>query len=158
MSIRVWANIRIWGRTVARVVVMPDEVVPVRLMNPTGGLINLYSGASVAVLSEVAEVMNDQPKKCDIVENTVVVLAINDDSGSAPLEEMLMELVKDTSLSNHHQDLLLTLLIDYSDVFARSRDELGCTDVLQHEIITDGAPPICQRFQRLSQREGKKCI
>ena len=135
---------------VARAVVMPGEIVPVCLMNPTGGSINLYSGASVAVLSEVAEVMNDQPKKCDIVENTVVVSAVNDDSGSAPLEEMLMELVKDTSLSSHHQDLLLTLLIDYSDIFARSKDELGHTDVLQHEIITDGAPPIRQRFRRLS--------
>ena len=103
---------------VARAVVMPGEVVPVRLMNPTGGSINLYSGASVAVLSEVAEVMNDQPKKCDIVENTVVVSAVNDDRGCAPLEEMLIELVRDTSLSSHHQDLLLTLLIDYSDVFA----------------------------------------
>ena len=57
-----------------------------------------------------------------------------------------MELVKDTSLSSHYQDLLLTLLIYYSDVFAWSKDELGCTDVLQHEIVTDGAAPICQRF------------
>ena len=35
-------------------------------------------------------------------------------------------------------------------MFARSRDELGRTDVLQHEIITDGASPIRQRFPRLS--------
>ena len=144
---------------VARAVVMPGEVVPVRLMNPTGGSINLYSGASVAVLSEVAEVMNDQPKKCDIVENTVVVSAVNDDRGYAPLEEMLIELVRDTSLSSHHQDLLLTLLIDYSDVFARSKDELGRTDVLQHEIaILMVHLLFVSDFGDYPQREGKKCV
>ena len=68
----------------------------------------------------------------------------------APLEEMLIELVKNSSLASHHQDLLLALLMEYSDVFARSRDKLGRTDVLQHEIITDGASPIRQRFRRLS--------
>ena len=103
---------------VARTVVTPGDVVPVRLMNPTGGSINVYSGASVAVLSEVIEVMNNNPEECDIVEDTVMVSAVCGDNGCVPLEEMLVELVKDTSLSSDHQDLLLTLLIDYSDVFA----------------------------------------
>ena len=44
-------------------------------------------------------------------------------------------------MSSHHQDLLLALLMEYSNVFAQSRDELGHTDVLQHEIITDSASP-----------------
>ena len=61
-----------------------------------------------------------------------------------------MEIVKNTSLSSHHQDLLLTLLLDYSDVFARSKDELGRTDLLQHEIVIDSAAPIRQQFRRLS--------
>jgi len=34
--------------------------------------------------------------------------------------------------------------------FARTKSELGCTDVLQHEIVTNGAAPIRQRFRRLS--------
>ena len=79
-----------------------------------------------------------------------MVSAVSSDNGCAPLEEMLIELVKDSSLSGHHQDLLLALLMEYSDVFSRSRDELGRTDVLWHEIITDGASPIRQRFRRLS--------
>ena len=135
---------------VARAVVRSGEVVPVRLLNPTGGSINLYSGANVAVLSEVTDIMENQSEKCDRVENTVMVSAVGGDNGDALLEEMLTELVEKTSLSSHHQDLLLALLIDYSDIFARSRDELGRTDVLQHEIITDGASPIRQRFRRLS--------
>ena len=63
---------------------------------------------------------------------------------------MLGGLVKDTSLSDHHQDLLMTLLLEYSDVLARMKDELGCTNVLQHEIVTDGTTPIRQQFRRLS--------
>ena len=129
---------------------MPDKVVPVHLLNPTGGSINLYSRASVAMLSEVTEIMIDHSENSDIVENTVMVSAVSSDNECAPLEEILIELVKDSSLSGHHQDLLLALLMEYSDVFARSRDELGHTDVLRHEIITDGASPISQRFRRLS--------
>ena len=63
---------------------------------------------------------------------------------------MLGGLVEDTSLSDHHQDLLMTLLLEYSDVLARMKDELGCTNVLQHEIVTDGTTPIRQQFRRLS--------
>ena len=63
------------------------------------------------------------------------------DDDCIPLEEVLVDMVKDTSLSSHQQDLLM-LLVDYSDVFAGSKSELGCTDVLQHEIVTDGVIPI----------------
>ena len=126
-----------------RAIVVPGDVVPVRLLNLSGGSINLYSGASVAVLSMVMEVTDSHSEDCDTEEAAVTVSAVYDEGGCASLE-MLMELVKDTSLSSYHQDLLLALLIDYSDVFARSKDELGCTDLLRHEIITDGAAPIHQ--------------
>ena len=65
-----------------------------------------------------------------LLENPVMMLADSSDNGCTLLEEMLIELVKDTSLTSHHQYLLLALLIDYSQVFGRSRDELGQTDVL----------------------------
>ena len=64
---------------------MPSKVVPVHLLNPTGASDNLYSGASVAVLSEVTEVMSNHSEKCDTVENTVMVLAVSGDNGCAPL-------------------------------------------------------------------------
>ena len=64
---------------------MSDKVVPVCLLNPTGGSINLYSGASVAVLSEVTEIMTDHSENSDIVESTVMVSAVSSDNGCAPL-------------------------------------------------------------------------
>ena len=126
---------------------MPGKVVPVYLWNLTGESINLYSRASImAVLLKVTGVMNNHPEDLNTVENTFIVSAVSDDNRCPPLEEMLMESMKGTSLSSHHQDLLLALLIDYLDVLARSRDELGHIDVLQHEIITDGVPHTHQQF------------
>ena len=132
---------------VARAIVTPGETVPVRLLNPTGSPINLYSGARVAVLSEVMEI---EDNRLEDMNDVVAVSSVSDSNKDTVLEDMLMEIVKGTSLSSHHQDLLLTLLLDYSDVFARSKDELGRTDLLQHEIVIDSAAPIRQRFRRLS--------
>ena len=72
----------------------------------------------MAVLWEITEIMTDHSENFDIVENTAMVSAVSTDNGCALLEEMLTELVKDTSLSSYHQDLLLALLMEYSDVFA----------------------------------------
>ena len=41
---------------VARAVIAPGSTVPVRLLNPTGEPVNLYSGSKIALLSEVLEV------------------------------------------------------------------------------------------------------
>ena len=72
----------------------------------------------MAVLLEVTEIMTDHSENSDIVENTAMASAVSTDNGCALLEEMLIELVKDTSLSSYHQDLLLAFLMEYSDVFA----------------------------------------
>jgi len=94
---------------VARAVVAPGSTVPVRLLNPTGEPINLYSGSKIALLSEVLELM-DSLLECE-AENMAVVSNVCDDE-CVSLEKMLGELVKDTSLPDHHQDLLLTLSLE----------------------------------------------
>lgn len=143
------SNLQNSDMLVARAVVTEGEFVPVRLLNPTGESIILYSGCSLAKLSEVNMVI-DMSEVSDVAEDTVPVATVGGDECCIPLEEVLADLVKDTSLPDHQQDLLLMLLVDYSDVFARSKSELGRTNVLQHEIVTDGATPIRQRFRRLS--------
>ena len=82
--------------------------------------------------------------------NDVPVSAVSGEEGYTSLEEALAGLVKDMLLSPQQQDLLMALLLDYADVFAQSKSELGRTDVLQHEIVTSDAAPIRQRFRRLS--------
>ena len=61
---------------VASAIVMPGKVVPVHLLNPTGASINFYTGAIMAVLSEVTEDMTNHSEKCDTEENTVMVSAV----------------------------------------------------------------------------------
>lgn len=41
------------------------------------------------------------------------------------------------------------LLLKYSNVFAKSDDDLGCTAVIQHEIPLVDEGPVCQRYRRL---------
>lgn len=79
----------------------------------------------MAVLSEVKESMDDFSGEHDVVQDPVTVSACGDGEGDT-LEDILTKLVKETSLPSHHQDLLLALLLDYSGVFAQSKDELGC--------------------------------
>ena len=38
------------------------------------------------------------------------------------------------------------MVLEYSDVFAISKDQLGCTDMLQYKIITEHVSPIHQKF------------
>ena len=39
--------------------------------------------------------------------------------------------------------------MDYVDISAMNKDQLGKTDVLQHRIYTGDAPPIRQQFRRM---------
>ena len=135
---------------VARAIVTLGKTVPVRLLNPTGSSINLYSGARVAVLSEVMKI---EDNRLEDMKDAVAVSSVSDSNKDTVLEDMLMEIVKGTSLSSHHQDLLLTLLLDYSDVFARSKDELGHTDLLQHEIVIDSAHLFVNSLDDYPQRK-----
>ena len=69
------------------------------------------------------------------------------------LEDVFHEIVDSTSLTDNHRQLLFTLLMDYSDIFAVTKDQIGRTDILQHEIVTENVSPIRQRFRRLSPHQ-----
>ena len=65
--------------------------------------------------------MEIEDNQLENMNDVVAVSSVSDGNNDTVLEDMLMEIVKNASLSSHHQDLLLTLLLDYSDVFARSK-------------------------------------
>ena len=111
------------------------------LLNPTDKPIFVYSGANVAIMSEISEIESN---------DFVSVSAICQQDCNHDLEEVFQEIVKSTSVSSHQEDLLLALLLEYSDVFAISKDQLGRTDVIQHEIVTENVSPIRQKFCRMS--------
>ena len=53
------------------------------------------------------------------------------------------------SLNSQEQDQLLELLMEYADIFALGKNQLGRTDFLQHRIHTGDAAPILQQFRRM---------
>ena len=144
---------------VARAVVTPGDVVPVRLLNPTGKSITLYSGASMAVLSEVVDIGDNPSEEHNMMENTVKVSAVGGDKERPLIEEMLMELVKETSLSGQHQDLLLTLLLDNIQIFLL---DLKMNWVVQICCSTRSLPMVQLLFvnglEDYPQRSGQKCV
>ncbi len=52
-------------------------------------------------------------------------------------------------LSAGEQDLLWQLLLEFKDCFSLSEDDVGHTDLIQHDIITGDAQPIRMRPRRL---------
>ena len=132
---------------IATAVVTPGDLIPMRVMNSTGQPVMLYIGTKMASLCGVEEVVSCQ--------QYVLVSAIHGDCDEVPpmLEEVFKSLLENVSLTSDQQDILFSLLIDYADVFAVLDDQLGRTNVLQHEIHIDNVSPIRRRFRRMSPQQ-----
>ena len=109
-----------------------------RVMNPIGQPVMLYKGTKVASLCRIEEVVSCQ--------QFVSVSAVHGDCDEVPLmlEEVFQSVLENVSLTSDQQDILFSLLIYYTDVFAISDDQLGRTNVLQHEIHMDNVSLIRQ--------------
>ena len=124
---------------VACAVIIPGESIPVRVMNPTDQPVTLYRGTRIAQLAEIEEV-EDSPVMVSSVQHGTVL---------PELEEALWLLAENASLVSEEREKFFLLLLEYADVFALCNDELGRTNVLQHEIHTGDASPIRQQFRRV---------
>ena len=60
------------------------------------------------------------------------------------------------SIESGEQERLFVLLMEYADVFALCNDELGRTNVLQHQIHTGDALSIRQQFRRVCPQKDRK--
>ncbi|XP_065900680.1 uncharacterized protein [Dysidea avara] len=150
------SNLRNSDLFVARALVKGGSSVFIRLLNPTGKPVTLYSGANVATLSEAVEIVDNNKSVNGInLDSGISVSTVSHDIGKelSALEDIFQELVENTSLSDNEKHLLFTLLMDYADIFAVSKDQLGRTDILQHEIVTKNVTPIRQRFRRMSPQQ-----
>ena len=110
----------------------------------------------MATLSEAVEIVDNHKSVNGInLDSGISVSTVSHDIGKelSALEDIFQELVENTSLSDNEKHLLFTLLMDYADIFAVSKDQLGRTDILQHEIVTKNVTPIRQRFRRMSPQQ-----
>ena len=64
----------------------------------------------------------------------------------------------DSNLSDGQQNDLLSLILQYQDIFGMGKADLGHTNLFTHSIDTGGARPIKQPLRRLphSKREDAK--
>ena len=93
-------------------------------------IVSLDKGTRIAALAEVEE-----------PDSSVHVSTVQETEGVSPqVEVALWELVKETSLGAEEQDKLFVLLMDYADIFATNKDQLGRNDVLQRRIYTGDTP------------------
>ena len=81
--------------------------------------------------------------------------------------QALPEYVQDLyEWSTTHLDLsehiiLAKFIKEFRHIFATSDDDLGCCTVIEHEIDTGDAKPVCQRMRHISKEfkgEAEKCI
>lgn len=107
------------------------------MVNSSPVAITVYKGMAVAVAERIAD-SHIAAAVHGPVDNRVGGI-------SARKREMLYNCVQSCDdLSEEEREELLTLLLMYEDVLADKDEELGCTAVVQHSIVTGDAPPIKQ--------------
>ncbi|PIK45092.1 hypothetical protein BSL78_18045 [Apostichopus japonicus] len=136
---------------VARALVDPSKgVIPLRLMNVTDQPVTLYEGTSVGQCQpvELVDSIASERAKC----RTVTKGERSGARGITALGEHLEILAEKSciDLSKEEADRVRQLLADNANVFARSKEDLGRTDLVKHEIDTGTAKPIRQAPRRLT--------
>lgn len=123
--------------------------IPVRVYNPQDETIVLYKGSNVGVVTPIhsieEELGNEQ-------EEYINLISSNDtkcEKGMVP--EHLYDLWKRGSehITAGQSNKLAKLLTKYQHVFSSSEDDIGRTDIVQHEIVTTDPVPIKQRHRRM---------
>ena len=88
----------------------------------------------------------------------VAVIAATSDPVMESKHQLFEDMVKQlgTHVSTVQRDQLLQLLLEFSDVFAASSNDLGRIDLIKHQIDTGNAHPIRQQIRRVppAKREG----
>jgi hypothetical protein len=126
--------------------------VPVRVINVSHSSAKLASGIIIADLQPVEVVescLSELPTSLPSEETSAKVRGV-----TAQLDEEVPEFIQ-RMINGVHASLpettilaLQSLLVAYQDVFSRSENDLGITDIVEHNIDTGDARPIRQQLRR----------
>ena len=143
------AFVRKTGVAVAAALVSAKEAqVPVRLLNPNPrNGVQLKKGMVVGIFVPVARVL-PLPAEGEVSRVTAQTLK---GVGSADIPEHLADLFSRTKegLTVDQQEMVTRLLVQFADVFAATKTELGRTHLVEHEIDVGSTRPIKQRTRRV---------
>ena len=121
---------------VARTLTFSQDRVPIRVMNMTDEVCDIYPGTNLAKASSVSEVQKVKPT------NPQTGKTVPDH-----LTDLYQRAVEGLSGDQQHQ--VAKLLNKYSSVFSENDDDIGRTGVLKHKIPTADARPIKQPLRRV---------
>lgn len=138
------------GILVAKALVNTDNSsVPLRLMNLTSKPQQLYP-KTVAATAELVETVTElENNSCDLDPCDLVNSVQDFDPENLPEHLQIVWESNASSLNDKQKGIFFNLLIKHQHVFARSKYDLGRTDLVQHEIDTGNSRPIKQNVRRL---------
>ena len=152
------------GMLIGKCLVNPtSSTVPPTILNPCDDVNVIYAGTMLALLHPV----NDNEIKTfddfDKENGDVFVRRLNQNENNISLPSHIVDMYNDSCehLDETQARAVRELLIEFSDIFSTSDTDIGCTNVIQHEICTKDAKPIRRHARRLpihKQQEADKQI
>lgn len=119
---------------VARGIIQPqDQNIVLRVVNPTLTDIKLYQGMKLATVETLSP--------------TEIISTANVNCKSKPEthSQILWQIAQDTAdLNPRQKDQFYQLLLEYSEVFAFSDEDMGRITIVRHKINTGAASPVHQ--------------
>ncbi|PJE78407.1 hypothetical protein CI610_02660 [invertebrate metagenome] len=121
---------------VARTIVNAGETVPLRLLNPSDQTVKVYRHTHVGRISPVDKVLDNDESEIG--------------QKYQELPDHLVQLYEEAKeeLTPEQAKQVRQLLLRTQDLFAKSDDDLGRTDMVKHKIDTQNAKPIKQPPRR----------
>ncbi|MCG8048996.1 MAG: reverse transcriptase domain-containing protein, partial [Candidatus Thiodiazotropha endolucinida] len=121
---------------IARTLTFSQDKVPIRVMNMTDEICDIYPGTNLAKASSVSEVQKVKP-----------ISSRNRKTVPDHLTDLYDRTVE--GMNGEQKNQISKLLNKYSSVFSENDDDIGRTGVLKHKIPTADALPIKQPLRRV---------
>lgn len=138
------------GVVIARSLVdIKQKSVPLRVGNFTNETVTVHKGTFAAVGEEIHHIETRDLKSESVCQIDQRATEVSDLNSNIP-EHLADLLVSSDSVLNEEQKLKFkNLLLRHKDVFAKSKCDLGVTNIVQHQINTGDSAPIKQAPRRL---------
>ena len=135
------------GLLVARSIINPlNGKIPLRIINVHSTPCTIYKDAVVATCEKIE---NSDIQKSEFVNNVANGSNVTNKGAQLPSHlEDVFDSCKD-GLNEEQKHVFKNLLIKYSNIFSKSAEDIGFTDLVEHTINTNNHPPVRQRPRRI---------
>ncbi|CAC5386872.1 unnamed protein product [Mytilus coruscus] len=135
------------GLLVARSIVHPEMYnIPLRIINMNNEPCTLYKGTIIATCNKINE---EDIQTFEFVNNVAGGQATINKGRQLP--DYLHEVFEssEVNLDKDQSEKFKDLLMEYSNIFSKSSEDIGLTDLVEHTINTGNHPPVRQRPRRI---------